>query len=1033
MAAPKIALAKSLWPGKQAEFENHFAEMAGMDTIHDFWQGARSEGDPTPDDVLERLHSQIDGILTASAAGRRDAFMTGVAHGSGGWEPKMVTRFEESKIPKYLFGPSRTQVTYDEIIAGQHDRLVTQFGVGGNILDIREGTTPFKQLSTDQRNRVGKFVLDYFYPGQPANNGASFGVTFDALQGVVRDIFDGIGVSNQLYPQSVADSASTNWEAMSRPTKYRFPAEASVAKSNIFTSETVEFKFINNGFCKQNRAGFGLKVTNNESGESAVLKYIKTKPDGDIVELTGPSVNYLVTSITRDVTSADTARDKHGNTPRIPSIKPVLDLFNDNPDIQKRILLDFKRLGDYEQVAASTTDPTVIMSTGDHMCSLYARLHRKSCIFAAPGTHNMVLFRFSTRAPSPEEQVFQFHMSFAQENLARIGAINKVLTSQEDLTKVIADFTAGSGGYYLSDPSPKSGPTTIAAIDRGVESPEAYQDQQKQLQIANALTTYVMRMRMADALQQVEALRTGLQTAVQSLGDYTPFVPAFEDLSRLEVAPAVAAPWRIEGTKLFWNSVDLTDAVKRFEDAFTQAQGLIDFQLSNRGIFTSPLFAGNLFKAGSSNPTFDIARSQFDQFNKAFRELVGVINPSDAATARISERNRPTIEKKRLESANEALGKFFTKRDALIATFSTEAAKTNLETLVNIPNGLSVQDMRTAVLTMVGNVFAAAPRPSAPAVGGGDWNAIGGVRADFAQFLDLSSLFREVCGAAAAHVNALMTKSILDSNPSIVIGNIDPTVDLMQSESRALLAFRFGVINKPSTLEAMREISEHWQQGLLEIQENALDMYGVEYQSSGTDRLLNMLFSYKTLPNGEREFDPYISRYIGASSNADDVGTVEETMRGGETLSERLAKSKAAYKSTGGPAIQDRRDMDAKNRQVQREKGLQKRRAGPDLIPSFVNNIMLVGMPPEVKLMILLAVFDNELKSNDGSGKYFADVHPWSAELAPALPLKIGAKTEWDNLATYIQSGLQIIDPIPVGGNKRTLRQKKKNRKTWRR
>jgi hypothetical protein len=194
-----------------------------------------------------------------------------------------------------------------------------------------------------------------------------------------------------------------------------------------------------------------------------------------------------------------------------------------------------------------------------------------------------------------------------------------------------------------------------------------------------------------------------------------------------------------------------------------------------------------------------------------------------------------------------------------------------------------------------------------------------------------------------------------------------------------------------------------------------------------------MLFSYKTLPNGEREFDPYISRYIGESSNANDVGSVEESMRGGVTLSERLAKSKESYKSTGLPTIQNRRDMDAKNRQVQREKGLQKRRSGPDLIPSFVNNIMLVGMPPEVKLMILLAVFDNELKPNDGSGKYFADVHPWDASLAPALPLQISAKTEWDNLATYIQSGLQIIDPIPVGGNKRTLRQKKKNRKTYRR
>jgi hypothetical protein len=293
---------------------------------------------------------------------------------------------------------------------------------------------------------------------------------------------------------------------------------------------------------------------------------------------------------------------------------------------------------------------------------------------------------------------------------------------------------------------------------------------------------------------------------------------------------------------------------------------------------------------------------------------------------------------------------------------------------------------------MVGNVFAAAPKPSAPAVGGGDWNASGGVRADFAQFLDLSSLFREVCGAAAQHVNALMTQSILDSNPDTEIGNIDPTVDLMKAERGADREFRFKVIDKPSTLEAMREISEHWQQGLIEIQENALDMYGVEYQPTDTDRLLNLLFSYKTLENGEREFDPYISRYVG-----------EEVMNGG------------AKRGREEEVVVDR-----------------------DPVRNFVSNIMLVGMPPEVKLMILLAIFDNELKSNDKTGKYFADIHPWTQN-APTLPLQISAKAEWESLSSHIQNGLIIIDPLQPstkrrkGGNKKTWRQMNNNRKTWRR
>jgi hypothetical protein len=266
-------------------------------------------------------------------------------------------------------------------------------------------------------------------------------------------------------------------------------------------------------------------------------------------------------------------------------------------------------------------------------------------------------------------------------------------------------------------------------------------------------------------------------------------------------------------------------------------------------------------------------------------------------------------------------------------------------------------------------------------VGGG--GAYGGARADFAQFLDLSSLFREVCGAAASHVNALITQTILNQNSDKEIGNIDPTTDLIQAESKAPREFRFKVIDKPSTLVAMREISEHWQQGLIEIQENAVDMYGVEYQPTDTDKLLNLLFSFKTLENGEREFDPYISRYID-----------EDALSGG--------------------AKRGREDRDP--------------------ISNFVTNIMLVGMKPEVKLAILLAIFDNELKSNEG--KYFGDIHPWTRD-APRLPLQISAKAQWGGLSSHIQNGLIIIDPLQEsakrrkGGNK-TWRQRNNRRTSWR-
>ena len=88
-------------------------------------------------------------------------------------------------------------------------------------------------------------------------------------------------------------------------------------------------------------------------------------------------------------------------------------------------------------------------------------------------------------------------------------------------------------------------------------------------------------------------------------------------------------------------------------------------------------------------------------------------------------------------------------------------------------------------------------------------------------------------------------------------------------------------------------------------------------------------------------------------------------------------------------------------------------------------------------IVILLAIFDNELKSGENTGKYFADIHPWT-ENAPSLPLQVSAKAEWESLSSHIQNGLIIIDPLQPsakrrkGGNK-TWRQHKNKRTTWRR
>jgi hypothetical protein len=957
----KVALANKLWPDKPDVFKANFTEMAGMDTIHDFWQGARGAKNKPSAEEKDSLRATIDNLLATSIVGRRDQFMQGISHDSPGWEPNMVAYFEDTKIPRYLFGPHRTVVTYDEILAGKHNSLLSAFGSGGNILEIVPGTTEFDRFDAKALNTIGSFVLNYMYPGQKNLNGGSYGVAFDALQGVVRDIFDGIGVYNQMYPQSIADSAGTNFEALSRPDVFKFPESAALARSNVFTDGVAKFEFVNNNFGKLNKTGFGLKVTNVGNTQSATLSFLKPKGTNDKKsgELQGPSVNYLLTSMTKGVDIADSTKDDNGNLPRNPSLKPVLALFGG--ELQKKVLLDFKRLGDYEQVFASTTDQNVIMSTGDYMCSLYSRLQRKSCIFVPPGIHSkhMTLYRFSTVPVSPEVQTFQFHISFAQENLARIGAIERVVENQEDLNKVLADFTNGQGGYYVSDTSSE----TIAAIDGGFvgQSTNAFQDKKVQFHVANALTTYVMRLRMKDALTQVGALQAGLQSARASLGEnYKSDVPMFTALAALEFTSKIEAPWRVAADPqdptiqiLLWTDpatnveMNVSAAVQRFQSAYTSAQGLVDFQLSNSGIFTDNLFSGNVMKKTAANLTFKIGRSTFDQFNKTFRELVAVINPSTEASSRISERNRAAIEQKRLDTANSALAKFYNSRYALVQTFSTEASMNEMESLVDAGDPFNtIEDMRAGVLRMVQNVFNAAPKPL-PMSGGGSVEI---VKADFAQFRDLAMLFREVCGAASAHVESLLTQAFLAANPNLFPDNAYNPGVLMGVDRSTPLNVRFSHINNQETLDAMGEIAYHWQTGLLEIKENAEDMYGVPYQPSETDALLNFIFSFKSLPDLTREFDPYVFQDIPP-------------------------------------------------------------------IASFVGGIMLKGYLPEVKLMILLAVFDNELKGKGKVEKYLADLHPWRRELSPIVAgqqLKVDAASEWRKLSDYVQSGIQIIDRIGI-------------------
>ena len=302
---------------------------------------------------------------------------------------------------------------------------------------------------------------------------------------------------------------------------------------------------------------------------------------------------------------------------------------------------------------------------------------------------------------------------------------------------------------------------------------------------------------------------------------------------------------------------------------------------------------------------------------------------------------------------------------------------------MDIPNGLTVQQMRKAIVDMTQRMFVESPKPSLvkrARLGGAkrsfEESLSAAPRADFAQFLDLADLFRDVCGAAAGHVESTLTQAIIASRPDLFAdGNYHPEV-LMKSERETPLDVKIRHINNPQTVVAMREIAYKWQTGLVSIRENADDAYGVPYQPTNTDKLLNFLLSFATLPDGSCEYDPYISTETPAQAE-------------------------------------------------------------------FIRGKLLTGtVCPEVRLAILLTVFDNELNADSKPDKYFADVHPWTKELAPVsrgVSLNIDSAAEWSALTTYVQSGILNIGgsapPVmnaSVGGNRTTYRRRTNTRRTIR-
>jgi hypothetical protein len=889
------------------EFAANYEALSAEDTFHDMWdpRGAASpmKGDANVTAVMRLVQVKSANLNKKWAALEKEDAVTvankakemalGENPGASDYERSLVINWE-SRLPSYLHSASRKLLTYDEIIKDKttpgeplRTKYTTSFAAG-NILEINNapGRT-FKMLSQSERNTVANFMLSYLWPRPmvPGIQGNQYNVTFDAGPVVIRRLLDSIEVKNLITPQNVADSAATGFNAM-KTTTYAFPTTGRV-KSNTFTGKYVEIKYVNNGFGPLNPYGFSIELNFNgtlpNAGRAAAFKHIlQFSPKQN----SGPSVNYLVTSIlklnAKPTPPPPFILDGDREKSTIIDIAPLIHQLVANgypPDFIQAVLLDLKRIGDHEQIAAALAVPNTLFATIDILCCFMARFVRTPNAWSNNDSAEIWLHRFDTKDLNLFQQFVRDHVAFAQEQLARIKVMFRLADEPgrplTTLGHAITEFKEkGPKVYYVTssrwkadiDRTIREAISLPADLFLGGPSEEDVLDQAGQTSLANSLTTHLLRFKFLDALsygtelnKQLTAVR-GVPAVTEFLKDgvYERTVAMFEKLSALSYMDPLAGtgfmssmmpalPDKNARTNLKYivpgseppEVINATAVISSIKTAFESGGSLIGLCLTNQDIYQNSLFEGETpqLMRGANNPTFRISRDAFDKFNSAFREFIGLLYPA-----------RENTRSSYAEKVDQSLSNFYKQRDAILSSFYDRDLAAKLEGIIDIKSGLDPVKKRVPAANMAINLQTFAkerglasdgtepalePMPApAPLAGGGQRGGAGEE-----QFIDRIEIFREICGMASAYVDSVLTAAYTSGEPVV-----PSATKLVQTDLRTRFTEKIKFLTADASYtEVVDDISLKWTAGLLNIRETTLDQYGVPYIESGTDKLITGL------------------------------------------------------------------------------------------------------------------------------------------------------------------------------------------------
>jgi len=486
------------------EFREVIRRLAFFDSIHDFWPERKTKNaieDGDEDDIIDMSADRIDAVHKTlekdSATYLRtnpipiDDLLKGATNGAISSVSDIENRVMKYFSMKYApFNTAEVKMTFDEILQNWRfnndwNAYSAKILLLSDVVEIVGNGRSVKSLTDEERNVIGFFILAYMNPTkQPGSADTDVGFTFDMAPRDIGKIFARFKqVYNDIYPQNIADSASTSFSSLQGRNRF-FKADGSlggttigpnvIVRSNLFTWNTHMIEFIDQGFGPENKFGFQISITDNNTGAKHVLQFRKGQEQG-------PPVNYLMDMIASQRIQGEVP--KISTAVRLPPTLP----FN------SRLLFDLKRMGDHEQMRIDNAYGV----TGDRLAGVYRRALRKPGIYHS--FSGIRLFRSLSGLADPQELALRNETFKCEEVFGKIilltGYQSQYDSATSDLNRMRQQVEAGmqSGSVLMA-------PITFQMPDYTT----------KYTEIAATFTTYFLRYRMMDILKHIDTVQSKL-------------------------------------------------------------------------------------------------------------------------------------------------------------------------------------------------------------------------------------------------------------------------------------------------------------------------------------------------------------------------------------------------------------------------------------------------------------------------------------------------------------------------------------------